>query len=362
MVEARIENATKRFGEVVAVDNVTATFLDKKLTVVVGPSGCGKSTVLRMIAGLEIPTKGVVFIGDQDVSEVPPWDRNIAMVFQSYALYPHMTVFDNMAFPLKAKKTPKDELRRRVKEAAEMLGIEMLFDRKPKELSGGQMQRVALGRAIVREPDVFLMDEPLSNLDAKLRVYMRAELKRFQKELGITTVYVTHDQAEAMTMGDNLFVMNEGRVLQIGSPEDVYNHPNNMFVAGFVGSPPMNFIEGTLDRGKGLCVCDAFEYKLPSRVMNELKGKEISPRVMLGVRPEDIEVSKSEKSDFVCKMKIYMTEILGKEVLATLKVRETILKAMVTTDLELELEDTVWVQFNENAIHLFDTKTEEAIV
>ncbi|RLE52516.1 MAG: glycerol-3-phosphate ABC transporter ATP-binding protein, partial [Candidatus Methanomethylicota archaeon] len=240
MVKIHLEHVTKVFGEVVAVDDVTLTIREKEFMVLLGPSGCGKTTTLRIIAGLEEPTKGEVYIDDQPVTYLPPKDRDIAMVFQNYALYPHMKVYDNIAFPLKLRKYPKEEIDKMVKEVAEMLHIEDLLDRMPKQLSGGEQQRVALARALIRRPKAFLLDEPLSNLDAKLRVVMRAELKRLQKELGVTTVYVTHDQAEAMTMADRIAVMKDGKVLQVGSPADVFNKPVNLFVAGFIGSPPMN--------------------------------------------------------------------------------------------------------------------------
>ena len=250
MATVTFDGVWKKFGEVVAVNDLNLKIDDGEFMVLVGPSGCGKTTSLRMIAGLEEITEGTLSIGDRVVNHVAPKDRDIAMVFQSYALYPHMTVRDNMAFGLKLRKTPKDEIERRVNEAAAMLSCENLLDRKPRELSGGQRQRVALGRAIVREPAVFLMDEPLSNLDAKLRVQTRAEIARLHQRLGTTTVYVTHDQVEAMTMGERIAVMSEARLQQVGSPQELYDHPDNRFVAGFIGSPSMNFLEVDVTRDR----------------------------------------------------------------------------------------------------------------
>src|SRR5256885_14066654 len=245
MAGVTLDHISKKYGEVTAVNDLNIQIRDQEFLVLVGPSGCGKSTALRMIAGLEEITGGDLYIGDRRVNDVEPKDGDIAMVSQSYALYPHMSVYDNMAFGLKLRKRPKPEIERRVKEAANLLGLENLLQRKPKQLSGGQRQRVALGRAIVREPKVFLMDEPLSNLDAKLRVQMRAELKKLHRRLGITTIYVTHDQVEAMTLGDRIAVMNAGKLQQLGVPQEVYDHPTNVFVAGFIGSPPMNLLRGT---------------------------------------------------------------------------------------------------------------------
>src|ERR1700686_2627732 len=245
MAGVTLDHLTKKYGEVTAVNDLNIQIRDQEFLVLVGPSGCGKSTALRMIAGLEEITGGDLYIGDRRVNDVAPKDRDIAMVFQSYALYPHMSVYDNMAFGLKLRKRPKPEIERRVKEAAELLGLQNLLLRKPKQLSGGEQQRVALGRAIVREPQVFLMDEPLSNLDAKLRVHTRAELKGLQQQLGTTTVFVTHDQAEAMTMADRIAVMDHGALQQVGTPDDVYDRPANPFVAHFMGRPPMNTLDVT---------------------------------------------------------------------------------------------------------------------
>ncbi len=289
MAQVVLKNLTKQFKSVTAVDNMNLEIRDKEFLVLVGPSGCGKTTALRMIAGLEEATGGEIYIGDRVVNDVPPKDRDIAMVFQNYALYPHMSVYDNMAFALKMRKTPKDEIKQKVHESAEMLGLSQLLMRKPKQLSGGQRQRVALGRAIVREPAVFLMDEPLSNLDAKLRVQTRAELIKLHRKLGITTVYVTHDQVEAMTMGDRIVVMHDGLVQQVDTPLGLYNNPANMFVAGFIGTPAMNFIESSVTEDGGTYFIDtgAFKVKVPEDkkpALTDYVGKE----VIFGIRPEDI--------------------------------------------------------------------------
>ncbi|WP_042697494.1 ABC transporter ATP-binding protein, partial [Thermococcus sp. PK] len=294
MAGVKLVNVWKQFGEVTAVKNMNLDIKDGEFMILLGPSGCGKTTTLRMISGLEEPTKGQIYIGDKLVADpekgvfVPPKDRDIAMVFQSYALYPHMTVYDNIAFPLKLRKVPKQEIDQRVREVAEMLGLTELLKRKPRELSGGQRQRVALGRAIVRKPQVFLMDEPLSNLDAKLRVKMRAELKKLQRQLGVTTIYVTHDQVEAMTMGDRIAVINAGELQQVGSPDEVYDKPANTFVAGFIGSPPMNSMDASITED-GFADFGEFKLKLlPEQVEALREANLIGKEVIFGIRPEDL--------------------------------------------------------------------------
>jgi multiple sugar transport system ATP-binding protein len=281
VAEVTLDHVSKRFQDVDAVDDLSLTIADGEFLILVGPSGCGKTTALRLIAGLEKGTAGTIRIGDRVVNDVTPRDRDIAMVFQNYALYPHMTVYKNLAFGLKERKTAKPEIERRVREAAEILGLKDLMKRRPAQLSGGQRQRVAMGRALVREPSAFLMDEPLSNLDAKLRVQMRAELKRLHHRLGITTIYVTHDQVEAMTLGDRIVVMANGKVQQIGRPQEVYSAPANLFVAGFIGSPPMNLLRATVMDGSIV----AGSLRLPSPV-GVAQGE-----VALGFRPEDVRVS-----------------------------------------------------------------------
>ncbi|TFG70877.1 MAG: sn-glycerol-3-phosphate ABC transporter ATP-binding protein UgpC, partial [Anaerolineales bacterium] len=289
MASVTYKNVTKRFGDVAAVSDLSIEIADKEFLVFVGPSGCGKSTSLRLLAGLEEINEGEIYIGDRLVNDVPPKDRDIAMVFQSYALYPHMTVYDNMAFGLKLRKVPKQEIDRRVKEAAGMLGIEHLLDRKPKQLSGGQRQRVAVGRAIVREPNVFLMDEPLSNLDAKLRVQARAQISKLHQRLGTTFIYVTHDQVEAMTMGTRIAVLNDGVLQQIDTPQHLYDLPSNIFVAGFIGSPAMNFFEATFidENGAMIADCNDFRVTVPES-QHALYKPYLGKEVVMGLRREHI--------------------------------------------------------------------------
>ena len=296
MAKVKLEGIRKVYdNDVVAVHGAEFEIKDGEFVVLVGPSGCGKSTTLRMIAGLETITEGHLFIGDLLVNDIPPKDRDIAMVFQNYALYPHMTVFDNMAFGLKLRKFPKEEINKRVRQAAEILGIEDILDRKPKQLSGGQRQRVAVGRAIVRKPQVFLFDEPLSNLDAKLRVQMRTEISKLHRQLDATMVYVTHDQVEAMTMGDRIVVMLDGHIQQIDTPLNLYDHPVNRFVAGFIGSPSMNFVTGEVAREDGLhfrALENVFTLPLAGQHETSLKYYE-GKKVTLGIRPEDLYVAGS---------------------------------------------------------------------
>jgi multiple sugar transport system ATP-binding protein len=359
VAEVRVENLCKAFGDVGALRDVSCVFEDRRLTVLVGPSGCGKSTLLRIVAGLQEPTSGVVYIGDEDVSGAPPWERNVAMVFQSYALYPHMTVFKNLAFPLEAAKIQKDEIRQRVTETAKILQIEPLLKRKPRELSGGQMQRVALGRAIVRQPEVFLMDEPLSNLDAKLRVLMRAELKHLQRQLGVTTIYVTHDQAEAMTLADKLIVMDSGRIQQEGKPEDVYRRPANRFVAGFIGSPPMNFLECRYDPEQETLRGAAFELPVPGRWRDLLRAGP-ARSLILGIRPEDLEVEMSPVPGALRAI-VYVIEQMGREILLTATMGTDAVRVFTSADAALDAEQEVWLAFREGSVHLFDGQTEETL-
>ncbi len=297
------------------------------------------------------------------MNDLPPKDRDVAMVFQNYALYPHMTAFDNIAFPLKMRKVPKDEIERRVKEVAKLLNIEHLLNRKPRQLSGGEQQRVALGRAIVRKPKVFLMDEPLSNLDAKLRIFMRAELKRLQKELKVTTVYVTHDQAEAMAMADKIAVMNNGKLLQYDEPSVVYHRPATMFVGAFLGSPPMNMIKTSLSRKNGDVILDAgaFTYKLPSDIGEIVSNQATSSEVYLGVRPEDLQVSVEKTINTVIPAEVYVVEPQGANLVIDLKIGDQIIKAITPLTLDAKLGQQVWVGFDLKKIHIFDGKTEKTI-
>ena len=355
-------------GGVIGAKDVNLEIEDKEFIILVGPSGCGKSTTLRMIAGLEEISEGELYIDDKLVNDVAPKDRDIAMVFQNYALYPHMTVFDNMAFGLKLRKVPKNIIKEKVQEAAKILDIEHLLDRKPKALSGGQRQRVALGRAIVREPKVFLMDEPLSNLDAKLRVQMRAEIGKLHKKLGTTVIYVTHDQTEAMTMGTRIAVMKDGYLQQCDTPTKLYDEPVNTFVAGFIGSPQMNFINVTLEKkddGVHL-VNDNLDIKLPEGKGNreelaEYMGKE----VIMGIRPESIyedEAHIASMPDSIVDVDVDLTEMMGAETYLYLKSGSTPLIARVNRRTTAQSGDKIKAVFDANKIHLFDKDTELAIL
>jgi multiple sugar transport system ATP-binding protein len=358
-----LENIRKLFGSVKAVDGISLEIADREFLTLLGPSGCGKTTTLRLVAGLEQLTEGNVYIGDKLVNDVPPRDRNIAMVFQTYALYPHMNVFDNIAFPLIIRHMSKSEIRNRVKEAAETLEIGNLLKRKPKELSGGQRQRVALGRAIVRKPAVFLMDEPLSNLDAKLRVYMRAELKRLQKRLNTTLIYVTHDQVEAMTMSDRIAIMNEGNIQQVDNPANIYFNPTNLWVAGFVGSPPMNFFDCTLIEKEGRGVLDVTEFQVPLSTENSaaIRKSASTSELVLGVRPEDTRVTKHSVPNGI-QAKVYVTEPIGDSVIVDARIGETLAKAKAHPSFEAKLDDTVYLTFDTQRMHIFDKKTGETVL
>jgi len=357
------DHVTKQFGNVTAVNDLTLEVRDREFLVLVGPSGCGKSTALRLIAGLEDVTSGDLYIGDRRVNDVPPKDRDIAMVFQSYALYPHMSVYDNMAFGLKLRKTPKAEIDRRVKEAARMLGIQHLLDRKPKALSGGQRQRVALGRAIVREPQVFLMDEPLSNLDAKLRVQTRAEISKLHQRVQTTTIYVTHDQTEAMTMGDRIAVLRDGVLQQIDTPEVLYDRPANMFVAGFIGSPAMNFfdVRVSMEGDRVFLNHDAFTVEVPAR-MKDAVGRYNNREIVLGIRPENIEVYPEAPSEDTANIKVDVVEPLGNETILHLLAGDELFVARVHPDMHFQPGQTVAVKFDTNKIHVFDKETEQSLL
>jgi len=361
-----LENVTKTFNEVVAVQNVNLDIQDQEFLVLVGPSGCGKTTTLRMIAGLEEISEGKIYIGDRLINDVPPKDRNIAMVFQNYALYPHMRVYDNMAFGLKLRGLPKKEVNERVREAADILGLSNLLDRYPKQLSGGQRQRVALGRAIVRRPQVFLMDEPLSNLDAKLRVQMRAELQRIHKTLKATVVYVTHDQVEAMTLGQRIAVILNGELQQVESPLTVYSKPDNRFVAGFIGSPPMNFIKGTMGKKGDIYTfeCEGFKLDVPPEVdhlLEEYVGKEVT----FGIRPEDIwDVASADwiKQKMVMKSVVDFREIIGSETYLYVHVGKIPLTTRVGGLCDATSGSEFQIALRLNRVHFFDPATQKAII
>ncbi len=381
MASLTLKNICKKYsGNVLAVSDFNLDIKDKEFIILVGPSGCGKSTTLRMIAGLEEISDGELYIGDKLVNDVAPKDRDIAMVFQNYALYPHMTVFENMAFGLKLRKTPKDEIKRRVEEAARVLDIEHLLDRKPKALSGGQRQRVALGRAIVREPKVFLLDEPLSNLDAKLRAQMRTELAKLHKRIGTTFIYVTHDQTEAMTMADRIVVMKDGLIQQVDTPTKLYDKPANKFVAGFIGSPQMNFIEGVLLKEDGNIYFEfgtedtktrkGVKYKILIPASKNEKGQldsyiEEEKTIVAGIRPEHI----SDSDDYVAahpqsvvKAHVDVTEMMGVETYLYMACEGFNLNARVDPKTATRAGDDISIAFKSECIHLFDADTEKTIV
>src|SRR5436853_236285 len=363
MAQVAMRSLNKMYDEVHAVKDVNLDIHDKEFVVLVGPSGCGKTTTLRMVAGLESISSGRVLINDKVVNELAPMDRDIAMVFQNYALYPHMSVYDNMAFGLKMRKFEKAEIGKRVKEAADILGIGDLLHRKPRQLSGGQRQRVALGRAIVRHPRVFLFDEPLSNLDAKLRVQMRVELKKLHLRLGTTAIYVTHDQVEAMTLGDRVVVMRDGVVQQVGEPLELYNQPANKFVAGFIGSPAMNFANVTVTEANGSLVAEnsGLRITLPDETAQRLRGH-VGRAITLGVRPEDLTVAGDATADHPSfDAVIEVVEQLGSEILLDMKVGEGMMVASVEPSVRVKVRDKLRLAMRPSRLHVFDVKTEAAI-
>jgi multiple sugar transport system ATP-binding protein len=359
VTKVMLKDVTKKYDDVVAVNNISLDIYDGEFLVLLGPSGSGKTTLLRLLAGLEELTEGQIYIEDTLVNDLPPRHRNIAMVFQNYALYPHMSVFENLAYPLKIRKHAKEEIRKRVNEVAENLKISELLNRKPKQISGGQKQRVALGRAMIRQANLFLMDEPLSNLDAKLRVQMRAEYRRLQKSLKATTVYVTHDQAEAMTLADRVAIVNYGEIRQLASPDEIYFQPADKFVAGFVGSPQMNFFVGLYKESK--IITDHFEYSLIPEVIKKIEQHGKVEKVYLGVRPEDVYVSKT-KSDGAYPAKVYVSELMGPEtfVFFTLCGDETFM-SKTSPDFKCDMDEDIFISLNDNKVHVFDFDTEKAL-
>ncbi len=369
MASLSLKHIYKKYpGGVTAVSDFCLEIKDKEFIIFVGPSGCGKSTTLRMIAGLEEITEGELYIGDKLMNDIAPKDRDIAMVFQNYALYPHMTVYENMAFGVKLRKTPKEEIKRRVEEAAEILGITHLLDRKPKAMSGGQKQRVALGRAIVRNPKVFLLDEPLSNLDAKLRATMRTELTKIHNKVGTTFVYVTHDQVEAMTMATRIVVMKDGFIQQVDTPQNLYDKPVNMFVAGFIGTPQMNFINAVLDK-KDDGVYLTFEghsLKLPAEKANDPAIADyIGKEVVAGIRPEcihDEPIYLSTMAENVIDVDVDVTELMGAEIYLYLSVGEQNMTARVSSRSQARAGDKISVAIEVSRVHLFDKDTQQYII
>ena len=365
MASVTYQNVTKKFGEMTAVDDLNIEVADKEFLVLVGPSGCGKTTALRLLAGLEELTDGSILIGDRVVNDVAPKDRDIAMVFQSYALYPHLSVYDNMAFGLKLRKTPKEEIKRRVNEAADILGIQDLLQRKPRQLSGGQRQRVAVGRAIVREPKVFLFDEPLSNLDAKLRVQMRAEINKLHQRLQTTFIYVTHDQVEAMTMATRIAVLNKGKLQQLDTPQKLYDFPGNLFVAGFIGSPAMNFFPAKLRKDNDRIIVDTgdFTAPIPANRMSAYQAH-LGKDVIFGIRPENI-----HDPDFAppnihgekIAVKVDVTELMGNETLVYLVSGKNSFVGRVDPRSALRVGAQAHIVFDMDKFHIFDAAAEQAI-
>ena len=362
MAGVTLTNVAKRFGDVSVIEGLSLDIRDQEFMVLVGPSGCGKSTALRMIAGLEETSEGTISIAGREVNNLAPKDRDIAMVFQSYALYPHMTVRENMEFGLRIRKTPRTEIDRLVTDAAGLLGISQLLDRKPKQLSGGQRQRVALGRAIVRQPAVFLFDEPLSNLDAKLRVQMRAEITKLQRRLKTTSVYVTHDQVEAMTMGHRIAVMKEGKLQQVGTPLEVYEKPQNLFVAQFIGTPPMNFFGAVIREDGALLAATKFTLAVPGSLRSLTRGKS-GQRVVVGIRPENIrEIGKEARGETArLIVDVDMVEPLGHEAIVYGRIGDEILVAKLDPHQVPRIGDHVEVVLELDAIHLFDAETERRL-
>jgi len=365
MASVTYENVTKEFGKVTAVNDLNLHIEDKEFLVFVGPSGCGKTTALRLLAGLEEITSGTIKIADRVINDVPPKDRDIAMVFQSYALYPHLSVFENLAFGLKLRKTPKDEIKRLVNDAAEVLGIQDLLDRKPRQLSGGQRQRVAVGRAIVREPKVFLFDEPLSNLDAKLRIAMRAEISKLHNRLQTTFIYVTHDQMEAMTMATRIAVINKGVLQQLDTPQKLYDKPVNIFVAGFIGSPAMNFFKAHLRKSDGKFIVDAGEFSLQLPFDRSLNYQAFEGKpVVFGIRPEDIYNPVFTPPGIHAEkvsVKVDVTELMGNEIFLYLLAAGNTIVARVDPRTNFRIGEKVEVAFNMDNFHLFNPDTELAI-
>jgi multiple sugar transport system ATP-binding protein len=365
MANVTFENVVKKYGDVTAVNTLNIAVDDKEFLVLVGPSGCGKTTALRCLAGLEEITSGEIKIGDRVVNDVAPKDRDIAMVFQSYALYPHLSVYDNMAFGLKLRKVPKEEIKRRVSEAADVLGIQDLLERKPRQLSGGQRQRVAVGRAIVREPKVFLFDEPLSNLDAKLRVAMRAEISKLHQRLKTTFIYVTHDQIEAMTMATRIAVINKGVLQQLDTPQNLYDLPNNLFVAGFIGSPAMNFFPGKLRKDGNKLIVDTGDFSVPIPAKHTKKYEaEAGKDIIFGIRPENIHDSEFVPANIDAEkvaVKVDVTELMGNEIFLYLVSGKNTFVSRVDPRSKLRVGQQASVAFDMDTIHIFDAATEQAI-
>ncbi len=355
-MKMKLENLSKHFGSVIGADSIDLDIDDGEFVAFLGPSGCGKTTTLLMIAGIYKPTTGTIWFDDKLMNHVPPKERNIGMVFQSYALYPHMTVFENLTFPMKLKKTPMKVMKERTKRVADMMGIGHLMDRKPGQLSGGQQQRVALGRALVKEPQLLLFDEPLSNLDARLRLTMRGEIKRLQMELGITSIYVTHDQVEAMTMADRIAVMKDGLLQAYAPPDELYDQPSTLFVAGFVGSPPMNFLDVEVARENGdyHARCEGIDIVVPPERGEKAAGR---GTVILGIRPEDVTLADEGISG-----EVYIVEPLGRDDLIDVQFGEAHIHILTDPALRLKIGDRVKFNFDINKVQFFDPERENSLL
>jgi len=361
LVSITLDNVTKRFGRVIAVNEASFKVNDGEFWVLLGPSGSGKTTLLYLISGIYKPTSGRIYFDDVDVTDMPPSERNVGLVFQNYALYPHMTVYENIAFPLRIQKRSQNEIEKKVREIAKMLHIENLLDRYPAQLSGGQQQRVALARALVKEPSVLLLDEPLSNLDALLRLYIRAELKRLQKDLGITAIYVTHDQVEAMAIADRIVVISHGKVQQIGSPEEIYNFPRNVFVATFVGTPPSNVIRGEL-ASDGIISLKSGYLRVEPEASKSLRSSGLS-EVLIAFRPEHIKLSREpiEAPGLILQGTVYAIEPLGRETLVTIVSGEDVIKCVLSNGESIKVGDELFVHVEREKIRLYHPETEELI-
>ncbi len=361
-MKVTIEALCKLFGKVKAVDNLNLEIGDGEFVALLGPSGCGKTTTLLMLAGIYKPSSGQIRFGEQVVNHLIPKERNIGMVFQSYALYPHMNTFDNISYPLRLKKIPKKEISRRVHKVADMMGIGELLERKPAELSGGQQQRVAVARAVVKEPAILLFDEPLSNLDAKLRLRMRGEIKRLQESLGVTSVYVTHDQVEAMTMASRVAVMNFGVLQTYGTPNQLYDHPDTVFVAGFIGAPPMNFLEMRFEeRDDGFYLgSQALEIRIPDERGAQARQNDVPQRVIMGIRPEDVSVVAEQDADF--KAEVYLIEPLGREDLVTFRFNDEEIRALAPAPFMRRTGETIFLKLDKEKVHLFNPETKVSVL
>ncbi len=359
-MKVSLEDLSKHFGEVKAVEDLNLEIGDGEFVALLGPSGCGKTTILLMIAGIYKPTKGLIYFDERVVNSVLPKDRKIGMVFQSYALYPHMSVFSNIVFPLRLMKTAKEEMKERARKVAQLVRIEELLDRKPGQLSGGQQQRVALCRALIKEPEILLLDEPLSNLDARLRIMMRSELKRLQKDLGITTVFVTHDQLEALTMADRVAVVNLGCLQQFSGPDELYNYPKNLFVAGFIGSPPINFINVSLEKSNGRFLLKSrdLEIELPKEIGSKAENNSTSSEVVIGIRPEHISINEKEGIE----TEVYVVEPLGRDILVSAKLGDLMIKVLTSPPFKAAMGDRVRLSFKLDKIMLFDERTEKSLL